>query len=168
MAKELKVFALNQGDGTRRIVASPTKSRAATLLGVKGYYLDTHGGPTEDAEEKELALSDPGAVWAMRPNGKKWTKVADSKKAEALPSHGGKRPGAGKPLIGPGPSKQRGFRMDDENYARFMKLGGTKFLRKVVASGLDLTSKEWADLEKLGGVAWLRKQMAAGLKELKG
>lgn len=166
MAKELKVFTLNQVDGTRRIVASPTKARAATLLGVKGYFLDTHGGITEAAEEVDLALSDPGAVWAMKPNGKKWSKVADSKKADALPSHGGKRPGAGKPLLGSGPSTPRGFRMDDENYDRFMELGGASFLRKVLASGL--TSKELADLEALGGMAWLRKQMATGLKERKG
>ncbi|MDU4254506.1 hypothetical protein [Pseudomonas sp.] len=165
MSKELTVYAIELAEGSRRIVACPTKSKAARLLGITAYLLDTHGSTSRSTEEVELALSDPGAVWAKYEEAEKWVKVSTSRKADALPSHGGARAGAGHPGVGTGPAKQRGLALDDANYALYKERGGVMFLRQVLASGLDLNAQEWADLEQLGGVAWLRQQMAAGMKK---
>jgi hypothetical protein len=167
MSKELIVYKLESQDGTCRIVASPTKARAATLLGVTTYLLATYGGLSNDPEEVELAVSDPGAVWALKPNGQKWVKVASSNKAGALNGHGGRRSGAGKRPLGEGPAKQRWLSLDDASYATYTARGGVQFLRNVLASGLDLNDQEWADLEQLGGVAWLREQLEAARKTTK-
>lgn len=161
MTTNLQVYAITQDDGTRRVVASSAKLRAATLLGVSSYILATHGEVTNKADECKRALSDPGAVWARAAGAKTWVKTQDSAADKALPKRGGKRAGAGQPRIASGPAIQRGFRMDNENYARFMELGSVKFLRKVIAADLDLTDQEWAAFEEMGGAAWLREQIAA-------
>lgn len=161
MSKKLSVYRLDGEDGTRRIVAAPTKARAATLLSVTTYLLATYGSVSQDDEEIELALSDPGAIWALKPNGQKWNKITSSNKAAALSGHGGKRAGAGKRPIGDGPAKQRWLSLDDASYDTYVARGGVQFLRQVLASGLDLTEREWADLERLGGMVWLRAQLSA-------
>lgn len=163
MSRELSVYALETSDGIRRIVASCTKAKAATLLGVTTYLLATYGALSHDPEEVELAVSDPGAVWALKPDGKKWSKVSSSSKASALNGHGGRRAGAGKRPLGDGPAKQRWLSLDDVSYATYMDRGGVQFLRHVLASGLDFNDQEWADLEALGGMEWLREQMSAAL-----
>lgn len=162
MTQELKVYAITEDDGTRCVVASAAKARAAKLLGISQYRLSVHGEITTKPGECERALSDPGAVW-MLPKGalQLWVKAKDSTHDKKLPTRGGKRAGAGQPRLSEGTATQRGFRMDDENYALFMARGGAKFMRKVLASGIDLSDEEWTAFNDLGGGTWLREQIAA-------
>lgn len=161
MANNLEVFVLNQPDGTRRIVAADAKKKAATLLGTTVYMLSKQGETTSDTEMLELAMAEPGAVWMLKPDAKKWVKVSAARKADALPTHGGNRPGTGKPRVGLEPGKIRSLRMDDHSYARYKQLGGAQFLRAAIDANLDLSADEWAALKALGGAAWLRAQMAS-------
>lgn len=167
MTKELQVYSLGSADGSRRIVAAQNKSRAAKLLDVSPYLLTTYGELCRSDDEIERALSDPGAVWATQEDSGQWTKIATSRKANALPEHGGPRPDSGRNRVGETLSRSRGISLDDERYAVFLERGGVRFLRQAIDSGLDLTEQEWETFSRLGGVEWLRKQMVGAAKKLK-
>lgn len=159
MSKNLTVYMLNLDDGSRRIVATDSKSKASKLFGVSIYILNNRSETVIDPDLVELALSDPGAVWAKQPDASKWSKIVDSRKAAQLPARGGWRPGAGTKPVGKEPGKNRGLRMDDETYESFKRLGGTRYLRQTVAAELTLDDSEWEKLRALGGAKWLRKQL---------
>jgi len=59
--------------------------------------------------------------------------IASKPEAGAKPKHGGARVGAGKPKIA-NPAKHRSIRLNDADYATFMKLGGAEWLRRYVRS----------------------------------
>lgn len=164
MNKSPIVHAFNDQDGTRKLVAHPTKAGAAQLLGISTYLLATHGEVTEVPSEVEAALSAPGAVWARQPGEKSWIAISDSSKSQLLPKQGGKRPGSGQPRLAAKLSRPRSISLDDDTHAQFMALGGTKFLRKTIAASLDLTDQEWEELAKRGGAEWIRMQLSTAAK----
>lgn len=86
-----------------------------------------------------------------------WRQVASSRKARALPKHGGARTGAGKPRIGDGLAKNRTLRLDDLSWERLCECGASQFVRRMLA--LDLSETELCELEARGG-DWLREQLA--------
>lgn len=160
MTNKLKVYAYSQPDGARQLVAFSSKSGAAALLGVTTYLLATHGEVSQQADEVAVALSDPGAVWERQPGGESWSVVSDAGKAQLIPRHGGKRAGAGQPRLAPKVSRPRSISLDDDTHAAFMALGGSKYLRRVIAANLNLTNKEWDELARRGGVRWLKELLS--------
>lgn len=160
MTNKLKVYAYSQPDGTRQLVAFSSKAGAAALLGVTPYLLSIHGEVSQQADEVATALSEPGAVWARQPGGESWSIVSDAGKAQLIPRHGGKRAGAGQPRLAPKVSRPRSISLDDDTHAAFMALGGTKYLRRVIAANLDLADQEWEELSRRGGAEWLKELLS--------
>ena len=165
MSTSPTVYAFNEQDGTRKLVACPTKAGAAKLLGISPYLLTTHGEVTDSASEVKVALSDPGAVWARKPGDDSWAMIAGAENALKLPRQGGRREGAGQKRLATGLTRVRTVSLDDERHARFLALGGTKYLRKAIDASLDLTDEEWQQLLSLGGGKWIRSQLRADAKE---
>lgn len=159
MTGKLTVYAYKMPDGARHILAFPTRSGAAPLLGVSVYLLATHGEVTDDAAEVAKALSDPGVVWSYPPGASEWVMVSDAGKEQLSQPRGGKRAGAGQPRIAATPARARCISLDDESHAVFMALGGTRFLRKALAAELDLTDVEWAELNERGGGRWIKQAL---------
>lgn len=161
MSKQLSVYAYDTPDGARKLVAFSSRAGAAVLFGVSIYLLTTHGGVTEKDDEVAVALSDPGAVWMRKPGGTSWEILSDSGKSELIQRPGGVRAGAGKPRIAKHLSTQRSISLDDDAHGKFMELGGTRYLRKVLSADLDLTDQEWEELSARGGAQWIRAQLDA-------
>lgn len=159
MSRTPTVYAYNEQGSTRKLVAHPTKAGAAKLLGVSTYLLATHGEVTELPSEVEVALSAVGAVWARKPGEDSWTMTAGAENALQLPKMGGNRHGAGKKRLANSPSRPRCVSLDDEAHARFMELGGTKYLRRAIAASIEFTDQEWDQLIALGGGEWIRSQL---------
>lgn len=153
---QLTTFFTDAEDGSRTIVSTTSTTRASKLLGVKFAEV----GITSADEECDLALSDPGAIWRLRPSGSSWKKVSNSSKAAALPSQGGSRTGAGRNAGPNGPVLIRTVRLDDVHHARLKGYGGAEYLRNVLDAELPLIAEEWQELGMLGA-DWIRSQLKA-------
>lgn len=162
MPKDIAVFGVEKGE-TRLIVAAQNPTKAAKLFTISKYLLDQHGFKPSEREE-EIARKDPGAVMAQHPDASEWTVLVSARKALALKPHGGYREPAGRKPLGNGLSKPRGVSMDDELWATFLSLGGSKFLRQVLTSGIDFNQAEWDELSRVGGADWIREQLQRSSK----
>ena len=158
--KPLKVYVFEPGDGSCRLVAAPSKTRAARLLGISLPILTEHGRETFSEAEVERALSDPGAVWGNHEESPEWRKISSSRKANLMESHGGPRPGAGPKLQRTALMHPRSFRASDEDYAAYLRLGGVSLIRRAIDTDLALSEDDWTLFQQLGGGEWLRTQLA--------
>lgn len=61
----MKVFAIGDSYGGRRVVAASTQKHAATALGIAARVLREYGSAASD-EEVTVALSRPNVVFATR------------------------------------------------------------------------------------------------------
>lgn len=65
MSRKLKVYGVNFDGKTRRIVAATSRAAAARLIGTTSSHIAQHGCETNNAVEVELAMRNPGKVWAI-------------------------------------------------------------------------------------------------------
>ncbi|MDH0959073.1 hypothetical protein EGJ86_19360 [Pseudomonas sp. o96-267] len=154
---ENTVYAYVDPDGNRRVVAYKSLAGAAKLLDLTPYQLRQYGEVSEKPSEVELALSEPGSVWQRARGSDDWAKLSGAEKLADIPQVGGKRKGAGRHRIADEISTGRSVSLDDDAHAAFIALGGSKYLRKVLAANLDLDDQEWEQLRERGGASFIRQ-----------
>lgn len=175
--REPTVYGLDF-QGVRKIVAAPSYLHAAKLLEVSSYILKTHGGITRSSREREIALSDPGAVFAQGEEDGPWAKLTTSWRSRRLPTRGGPRPSGGKPREGQTVAQPKSVRLSDAHYAAFRELGGTTWFRRELRKAeplpigqlkshwniqgaaairsVRLSAEDHERFIELGGTRWLR------------
>lgn len=158
--EKLTVYCIEVGE-VRKIVATQNPYRAARLLEISRHLFGLHARTTESEDEVEVALSDPGAVWARHIDIPDWIKCASSRRARGFAPQGGHRSGAGRPRSAPTLRRQRCISADDQMWSTFRERGGTPFLEQALASGLAPSDAQWTQLSALGGSEWLRVKLNA-------
>ncbi|EPG8943821.1 hypothetical protein L4Z64_001228 [Pseudomonas aeruginosa] len=179
------VFRINQS-GAVLVVAAPSRRHAAILLGISSHLLKKHGSEVCYGAEYDQAMSEPGAVF-MRPEEGEWMRKLSSKKSMTLPTRGGYRQAAGgRQLLGESVAQQMTIRLSDQHHEDYCALGGTKWLRGLLASpeqegphpttqerpnqpmrarSIRLSDEDRERYKARGGAVWLRKQIDQAVAE---
>ncbi len=116
-------------NGQRKIVAAPSFRRAAILLQVSQYILRSHGGSISSDHEIDVACSDAGAVFARTEECSDWSPLPASRRSRLIPQNGGYRAGSGRKREAATTAEGLSVRLTDEQYAHYLELGGTTWLR---------------------------------------
>lgn len=156
--EKLTVYCIEVGEA-RKIVATENPYRAARLFEISRYLFSLHARTTESDNEVEVAMSDPGAVWARHIDSPEWIKCASSRKARGFEPQGGQRPGAGRPRSASTLRRQRSISADEHTWSTFRSRGGTAFLEHALNAGLAPSCAELSQLKALGGGKWLRQML---------
>lgn len=179
------VFRINQS-GAVLVVAAPSRRHAAMLLGISSHLLKKHGSEVCYGAEYDQAMSEPGAVF-MRPEEGEWMRKLSSKKSMSLPTRGGYREAAGgRQLLGESVAQQMTIRLSDQHHEDYCALGGTKWLRDLLAKpeqdgpqistqvrpsqpmrarSIRLSDEDRERYKARGGAVWLRKQIDQAVAE---
>ncbi|CAM5366903.1 hypothetical protein SSTU70S_05696 [Stutzerimonas stutzeri] len=126
MATE-QVFGVVMESGQQRMVAAPTKAAAMRLLAVTQYRLAQHTIDLADSD-KALALAQPG-IWIRDAAAHDWRRPVEGELTRSS-TKGGARAGKRHPRTGPSVTRPRSVRLDDADWALFLALGGTGWLRQ--------------------------------------